>query len=62
MRSSLYMSLRWSTTMAFLEAQRSLAAETGGVDVLTELDGTLGDLESRLAAMPISARPALAGR
>ena len=48
--------------MAFLRAQRSLAAGTGGVEALTELSGTLDDLEARLAATPISDQPALAGR
>lgn len=59
---SLHMSLWWSTVITLVDAQRSLAAGTGGVDALMELAGTLGDLDSRLAAMPISDQPALAAR
>lgn len=59
---SLQMSLWWSTVMALLGAQRSLAAGDGGPDAVTELAGMLGDVESCVAAMPSADQPALAGR
>ena len=58
---SLHMSLWWSTLMSFFGAQRSMATGTGGVDAVMDLAGALGDLEPRLAAMPVDDQPALAG-
>ncbi|MBC8091509.1 MAG: CocE/NonD family hydrolase [Pseudonocardia sp.] len=59
---SLHMSLWWSTLLGFLDAQRALAAGTGGLDAVMELAGAFGDLESRLATMPYGEQPALDGR
>ena len=56
---SLHMALWWSTLMAFLDAQRSLAGGTGEVNTWTELAGMLAELETYLAAMPVSDQPAV---
>ena len=56
---SLHLSLWWSTIMAFVGAQRSLAAGTAGAEALTEIGGALAGLETRLAAMPVGDQPAL---
>lgn len=58
---SLHMSLWWSTLMGLLGAQRSLAAGTGGMEGLMALAGALGELDSRLAMMPATEQPVLAG-
>ena len=59
---SLHMVLWWSTLMALLQEQRALGAGTGSLDALMDVAGALGDLETRLAVMPVSDQPALAGR
>lgn len=56
---SLHMSLWWSTLLGLLDAQRSLAAGTGGVQPLMDLVGALGGISERLATTPTADHPAL---